>query len=593
MNLKLEILSELIKNNQLKEFYNLTHNYLNFINKTKEPAILNLLGIYCHKVNDFEKAENFFKDSLKVKKNNFFVLQNLCSVLLIQKKNSEGIKVLNNIIELKPEDPNAYITLAKLYDSLDHGYNGIDILKSYDLKYENIDVKYLLSLLKYKNGDYEDSIDILLNIKEEKFTNNILNLIALNYDNLLKYDLARKFYEKSLKIDPENFDTLCNFGNFERSLGNLDEARKILLKAISKYQSSCRLHRYYSISHEYKKSDDEHLALMIKTLKNLETDKKINNRNLSELYFAISKAYEDLKDLENSSKFIIKGNSSMKKNIKSSNIDFFKHHNEMLKKIFSDTAHFKNDTFEDNFNHIFVLGMPRSGTTLTEQIISAHPDTMSGGELDYFQRIIKKYYPERNSENFINHVKKDFSKDKFKIRDEYINKIQKRFSSSLTVVNKLPNNFVFIGFIKYCFPKAKIVHMNRDPRSICLSIYKNYFPDLKLWYAYDERDLVNYYNEYNNLMSFWKSLYHDYIYDVSYENLVSNPKEEIQKLLNFLNLEWNESVLKFNKKQTKISTVSTVQARQNIYSSSIKSWQRYENFLPALLSEFKNLNYNK
>ena len=592
MNLKLEILTGLIQKNQLKEFYNLTHNYLNNINKTKDPVILNLLGIYCHKTRDYIKAEKFFKDSLKINNNNQFVLQNLSAVLTIQGKINEAIEVLKKIIKLNPKDPGAYQTIAKLYDNLDQTHLGISTLEMYKGNIKDINFKYLQALLNYKDGSYEKSIDILLSIDEEKFTINIINLIALNYDNLFKFELARDYYQKALKLDPQNYDTLCNLGNFERALGNLDRAKEMLSKALLKTPESCRLHRYYSICHTYKNSEDDHLKSMLSILENYNNKKKETQKHLHELYFAIAKAYEDLKDLGNSCIFLKKGNELKKKSINNFNIGVFKQHNNMLKAVFSNPDLFKENIDGDDFNHIFVIGMPRSGTTLTEQIIAAHPDTLSAGELDYFQRIIKKFYPEKDSDKFIQDVKKNFEKDKINIRNQYIDKIKNRFSPSLTVINKLPNNFVFVGFIKHCFPKAKIVHMNRDPRSICLSIYKNYFPDNKLWYAYNEKDLTSYYNEYKSLINYWKTLYPDYIYDLSYEQLVSNSKNEIKKLLNFLELDWNEKVLEFNKEKNKISTVSTIQARKNIYGSSVKSWEKYEEFLPNLISEFKNLDYN-
>jgi tetratricopeptide (TPR) repeat protein len=589
MSLQIKILSDLLKKNNLTEFYNLAHNYLNKKNKTEDPAILNLLGLYSLKVNKLIDAESFFKTSIN-KNINYLVLNNLGICLLLQKKNNEAIEVFKNAIKINEKNSEAYIALAKTYNNIGQIKLAIKTLIEFNNKNQVLEAQYLLALLFYRDGEYEKSLDILLIIKDEKITHNIINLIALNYDNLFNYTEAKKYYHKSLQLNPGHFDTLCNLGNLERSLGNIDEAKKIFQKLLSKNRDNFKLNRYYSIAHTYKDQKDSHLQEMLTILKDLESNKNEKLESFSELYFAISKAYEDFKDLKNSCKYILKGNAFKKKFITNDNINFFKKHNLMLKEIFENENDFEQEKLNDDFEHIFIVGMPRSGTTLTEQILSSHSKITSGGELDYLQRIIKKYYPETDNKKFIENVRKNFAKDKFDIRDEYIKKIKNRVSKSSIVVNKLPNNFVFLGFIRYCFPNSKVIHMNRDSKSVCLSIFKNYFPDNLLWYAYNEDDLIAYYNEYKNLISFWKLKLKSYVFELNYDDLVTNPELEIKKVLKYLNLDWEDDIMSFNKQKNKITTVSTTQARKNIYKSSIKGWERYEDYLPELFEKFKFLN---
>jgi len=158
------------------------------------------------------------------------------------------------------------------------------------------------------------------------------------------------------------------------------------------------------------------------------------------------------------------------------------------------------------------------------------------------------------------------------------------FSASESfITDKMPLNFRFIGFILSAFPEAKIVHLNRDARATCWSIYKHYFKSNGNGYAHNFKDLVAYYSLYKDLMVFWNDLYPNKIYDICYEDLTINQEEETRKLLNYCELDWDENCLNFHTNARAVKTASAVQVRKPMYQGSSDEWKKYESYLQSLV----------
>ena len=173
------------------------------------------------------------------------------------------------------------------------------------------------------------------------------------------------------------------------------------------------------------------------------------------------------------------------------------------------------------------------------------------------------------------------------IRHQYLEYLESLNVSEKIIIDKMPLNFRFTGFIIAAFPDAKIIHMKRDPMAICWSIYKNFFPGNS--YSYDQDDTASYFGLYENLMEFWHNLYPNKVYDFSYENLTSNQEEETRNLLEYCGLDWDQNCLDFHSNTTAIRTTSAIQVKQEMYQGSSEAWKKYEAYLQPLL---KGLNYN-
>ena len=227
--------------------------------------------------------------------------------------------------------------------------------------------------------------------------------------------------------------------------------------------------------------------------------------------------------------------------------------------------------------------MPRSGTTLVEQIISSHNRVYGAGELKTLPQLVKPLI-----NNFIEDETIEIShKALLFVQKEYNDMLLDLGFSEKIVTDKLPLNFLYIGFILKSFPDAKIIHLKRNAKATCWSIYKHYFADNANGWAYDFQDLVDYYRLYVKLMDFWHKLFPNQIYDLVYEDLTNNQEEETKKLLKYCELDWDENCLDFQNTKRAVKTASVLQVRQKMYQGSSEAWKKHEKFLKPLIEGLK------
>ena len=174
------------------------------------------------------------------------------------------------------------------------------------------------------------------------------------------------------------------------------------------------------------------------------------------------------------------------------------------------------------------------------------------------------------------------------LNSKYINKLKSLSDNSEVVTDKLPINFKWVGLIKLILPNSKIVHCIRDPKDTCISIFKNYFANPDLNFAYNLEDISEFYNLYNDLMKHWKNTLPKFVIDIKYEKIIQNPKQQIRSLLKACNLNWNDKCLKFYNNKRVIKTASDIQARKKIYKSSIDSWLNYKKYLEEVFKRLPN-----
>jgi len=503
---------------------------------------------------NYFKAKDYISAEAKAKKlikkfPNFQALYNLLGLCLqSQKKFQEAIKYYKIAIQ---NNPNFFVAINNL---------GLTYHNMYDLK----------NAQHY----YERAIEI-----NPKFTHPISNLGNVKKE-LNNYEEAIKCYKLALSIDNKLYIVIHNLGMAYQALGKFEESKKYFESVLKINSKFTRADRSLSMSLKYD-INNPHLKIMENKIK----DQSLNNFQKIELHFGLGKAYEDIKNYKKSFENYKLGNKIKRDTIKyqiNDDVKLF----ENIKNSFS-SIDFQNleNVGNKSDKMIFILGMPRSGTTLVEQIIANHKNVYGAGELRDLTQIVK--------ENFLVNDKIKFP-EKFNIKDQnffsnmgtkYLENLDRYNTNKNYITDKAPGNLKWIGLIKLILPKSKIIHCTRDPKDNCLSLFKNLFEG-ELNFSYNLEEAAKYYKLYQNLIKFWKQLLPDFIYDISYEKLVKNQEFESRKLLDFCNLDWDKNCLTFYKNKRGIVTASFAQARKPIYKNSVKSWQNYKN---ELLPMFKIL----
>ena len=414
------------------------------------------------------------------------------------------------------------------------------------------------------------------------FINALVNLGSVNFE-LNRYEDAIELYNKALNLNDNVPMAHYNLGLVYQSLGNFDKSKfhfKELLKNNPTITAADKImSRYTRYTHDL----DEHLESMEKKL----IDLKLTDTEKINLLFALGKAYEDLKDYKKSFNYLKEGNFLKKKISKydiEKDIFFF----QELKSFFGNIDFRKDNKIEAQKQIVFIVGMPRSGTSLVEQILSSHSKVYGAGELSYIEDIVKKEFFKENK--LITNKLEQINDINFltKLSNQYNSSINDYKYEEKIVTDKAPLNFRYIGLIKLILPNSKIIHCSRSPKDNCLSLYKNFF-DENLNFSYDQNDLSKFYKEYTDLMNFWNKSIPQFIHNIKYENLISDSENEIKNLLSFCNLDWERNCLEFYKNKRAVKTVSSAQVRKSFYNSSVDSYKNYEKFLTDLNSSLDKI----
>ena len=436
----------------------------------------------------------------------------------------------------------------------------------------------------------------------------VLINLGSTYRVLIEYDKSEKFFKKALSTNPNNIHALVNYANLKKDTNNHDESIQLYEKAykinnknliiITNLARAYLIVGKFDLSQKYLKillKEDQNSALAREMLSTIKKYKKkdphqkqmisvLKKNNLKEidkvtLLFAISKSYEDQKNYKNSFKFFKKANDVKKKIHKNYSI---KQEVELFKKIknfFGEVSFTKYNQYYNDKKLIFIVGLPRSGTTLSHQILASHSRVYGAGEMVILDQLMKKSIKNQNFTSLFKSYSINNDEKIKSIVNNYFSKISYINTSKNIILDKNPLNFQWLGFIKIFFPNAKIIHCSRNLKDTALSIYKNSFEINSIVWSNWQEDLVQYISIYLNLMKFWEKKIPNFIYNLNYEKLINNQKEQTEKLLNFCELNWEEDCLNYNKKASGITTLSAVQARKPIYKTSLNSYKKYYNYL--------------
>jgi tetratricopeptide (TPR) repeat protein len=398
-----------------------------------------------------------------------------------------------------------------------------------------------------------------------------------------KFDEAKTTFLTVLETDNGYIPAMYSLANIYKSEGSLEKAKDYYQRIVLIAPEYTQAHFSYASIHKYSSLADPHIAIMEKQFQKT----SLHNDQQIQISFALAKAHEDCKSFERAIFFLNQGNKLRFERF-SYDINSDRLFIESIIKSFNNDILSKIPTSQNNtIKPIFIVGMPRSGTSLVEKIISTHTDVYGAGELENLFRLGTSTFLTESTDYLFNDIDK-ISRSIFdKIGESYIQDINKLSSNSNRVTDKLPFNMLMIGLIKLVFPKAKIIHCTRDPIDNCFAIYKKNFATDNYRFGYNLTTLGQFHKLYQKLMVHWHDTFPGDIYDVAYESLVENPEKEIIALINACDLEWQEDCLAFNKSKSVVKTASAYQVRQPIYKSSVALWKNFEPYIDELLNALK------
>lgn len=294
--------------------------------------------------------------------------------------------------------------------------------------------------------------------------------------------------------------------------------------------------------------------------------------------FGLAKAYEDLGELELAFAHYEEGNSS-RKQLLSYETEKDARLFEQIRAKYSLIQPLQIETAEsDNFlNPVFIVGMPRSGTTLVEQIISSHSAVLGAGELPFVEHFGARL---AHGPGTVGNA------EILGFRAAYLGALGEYSAGYSMVTDKMPQNFRFLGLIAAALPEAKIIHVKRDKAAVCWANYTKYFASNKLSYCYAIEDIVKYYKLYEALMDFWKHSLGHRIYELDYESLVVDQEVETRSVIQYLGLEWQGQCLRPEDNKRSVATASSNQVRQKVYSGGSQAWRKFAPFLKGALDNF-------
>ena len=514
----------------------------------------------------FEKVIKLGKKFLKINKD-FQVLYALGLTYLTLKNYLEAEKFFRNIILFKPNAENYYI-YGNIHKQLKN-YNEASkyFSKAINLKYDYSEAYNNLGNTKFKLGLIDQAVKNYQNaIKFNKKNIPAYFNLAHAYNEEKNFDDLKKVLQEVLKIDEKNTTALNDLGYLNLILGNVDEGRKLFEKVINIDDKHIRAFKNYFLITKIKKDNKFFKKLEKIDLSNVNDEDKIF------AYTSLSKCNFDLNNSDLALKYLAE--SHKVKKIKSNfNLEDQNKLFEKIKKTFEKNQYIYNEHKDKlKFTPIFILGMPRSGTTLLEQVLSSHSKIHGAGELNYLPKIIDNASLD-NIKNFDSFIKT--------LRSEYYSKV-KQLSDKKFIIDKLPMNFRWIGFIVKAFPEAKIIHIQRNPMAVCWSNYKINFPDSGMDYSLSQKDTAEYYILYNDLMKFWSKKIKEKIININYENFVNDFVNQTNSLIEKLGIKWEENLKNYNKNNKPVQTASLLQVRGKIKKNTSEEWKKYRDHLKIM-----------
>lgn len=542
----------------------------------------NNFGVALSASKNYDEAVAEHERAIAIKPDYVEAHHNLANALAGLGRNNEAITHFERVLALRPDAAtthnsygNLLAAMKRYEDAVRHYRQAIELRPDYFEAYNNLG-NALAATERPADAipQYRKALEINPNYAEAH--NNLGNVLGA----VERYDEAITCFRKALAIDPQLTETYNSLGSALVTVGRVDEGRREMERAIA---IAPRQPAYYRGVGECKRytAEDPHLATMEALAKDLGS---FSDDDRMVLHYALAKAYDDIGRYEAAFDHLVEGSRLKRRQLAYDEAGTLALHKRVTEIFTPSLVRTLAGHGDPSTVPVFIVGMPRSGTTLIEQILASHPQVFGAGEILAFHNAIQHLVAPDGPlpDPFPEAVPAMTARQIRGLGEDYVRHVMALAPQAARVTDKALGNFVHIGLIHLALPNARIIHSVRNAMDTCFSCFSKLFAS-ELLYTYDFAELGRYYRSYDGLMTHWRSvLPKGAMLEVRYEDLVGDLESHARRILNYCGLDWDERCLSFHQTERPVRTASAVQVRRPIYKSSIERWRSYEAMLKPL-----------
>ncbi|UCI09387.1 tetratricopeptide repeat-containing sulfotransferase family protein [Mesorhizobium sp. B1-1-8] len=539
-------------------------------------------ALQLHQAGRRQEAEGLYRQVLAQQPKHAAALHFLGLLLHQTGRSEEGLDLIEQSVTLQPNNADLLNNMGTVMRDLGRVAAAVDFFRgAVDVRPEQLAARDNLGSSLKQLGQFEAAEEIYRGtIGRNPFHVRARIGLAETLQEAGRLDAAIAVFRESLSIRPKDAELLYGLGVAMMEKGKLAEATDLARQALAVAPGMAKA---WLLLTQVKRQTERDAELAGMEAEHAKAPQGSLAR--MQLSFGLGKVNDDLKDYARAFDYFAEGNA-----IRRGGIDYdparTRDEFEAMKAVF-DAAFFEKHRPSDISDDapIFVVGMPRSGTTLVEQIIASHPQVYGAGELSILRTVVGKQFPMSMQGGFPWGIA-DMQDEAFaEAGQAYLDMLHARYPGFRHVTDKMPGNFLLVGILHMMLPKAKIIHCARDAAATCLSIFKVHFRGDSHRYGYELGELADFHNLYADIMAHWHKVLPGVVHDVRYEDFVADQEGQTRALINHLGLPWDDRVLSFHETDRPVRTASAAQVRQPMYQGSVDLWKRYGERLKPLLDK--------
>ena len=545
------------------------------------PDGYRLLGRLARDVGNHEQAVQALMFAVRARPNDPNIAGELGMSMVLAGRPEEATPLLDQVAAALPQDAMSHYWLGRAHLDQFHGAQAAKCFRTaFEIDPHNDELMTLIGVAMLSAGRGREAEPWLREFarKHPDSPEALLNL-AYAIRQQTRLDEAAQIYLRVLEMDPDSAGATAALSRHYRTKGNYEKAFELVSTAIDRLGPQPHMVASYARLCERKDRVQDGIVMLERAL----SQPRLLPQQSLGLHFAMGHLQEAAGDYDRAWAAYEKGNSLYPATYNSERAEF--NTTELQSTFNAWTLSTMPRATIPTDKPIFVVGMPRSGTTLIEQILSSHPDCFGAGELLTLPQLGYELGRRLGGRwpTSLSALTPDVANE---FAGRYLEHLNAVAPDALRVVDKLPHNFEFIGLMSVLFPQARVIHCIRSPLDVCVS---NYGTPLSPKHAYRSRleSLGHAYNEYRKLMEHWRDNATIPVLDVVYEDVVADLEHQARRIIDFVGLPWDDRCLKFYEHSRAVATASTDQVRQPIYKSSQERWRRFEPHLAPLIETLR------